>query len=86
MLNFPNPSRSHDATRHCVRFWGYDGPLEVASFVDEGALLHIARGAKSTEAELLRIFDRNRECIQKAARKAYERRRESSCELIASDL
>jgi hypothetical protein len=24
MLNFPNPCRVHDASRHCVCFWGYD--------------------------------------------------------------
>ena len=29
-LNFPNPSRSYDASRHCVCFWGYDGAREVA--------------------------------------------------------
>jgi Protein of unknown function (DUF1488) len=32
-LNFPNRSRSYDATRRAVRFWGHDGPMEAAFFV-----------------------------------------------------
>ena len=31
MLKFPNASRSYDPTRHCVRFWGHDGALEIRS-------------------------------------------------------
>jgi glucose/arabinose dehydrogenase len=32
------PSRSYDATRRAVRFWGHDGPMEAAFFVNEDAL------------------------------------------------
>ncbi len=42
MLNFPNISRSYDATRRCVRFWGHDGALEVSFFVEEAAVYRIA--------------------------------------------
>ena len=48
-LNFPNPSRSYDETKHCVRFWAYDESLRFRFFVEEDALCSIdpkARGAK----------------------------------------
>lgn len=85
MLNFPNASRSYDATRHCVRFWGYDGALEVQFFVEDRALALIAPGTAKDEGSLLRSFDGNRDRIFEAARRAYQRRRKGSYELIASD-
>ena len=63
MLNFPNASRSYDATRHCVRFWGYDGALEVSFFVEDDALSRIAPETKRDESSMLNSFDRNRERI-----------------------
>ncbi len=44
-LNFTNESRSYDATRHAVRFWGYDGSREVSFFVTEDALRRLEAGA-----------------------------------------
>ncbi|MGB9389555.1 MAG: DUF1488 family protein, partial [Xanthobacteraceae bacterium] len=32
-LTFPNQSRSFDATRCAVRFWGHDGAMEASFFV-----------------------------------------------------
>ena len=32
-IMFPNASRSYDATRHAVRFWGYDSAMEWSFFV-----------------------------------------------------
>ena len=32
-LAFPNSSRSYDATRHAVRFWGHDTAMEWSFFV-----------------------------------------------------
>ena len=32
-LDFPNPSRSYDATERSIRFWGHDGALEVVFFI-----------------------------------------------------
>ena len=29
-LDFPNESRSYDAKRNLVRFWGYDSALEIS--------------------------------------------------------
>jgi Protein of unknown function (DUF1488) len=31
-LSFPNQSRSFDATRCAVRFWGHDGAMEASFF------------------------------------------------------
>jgi Protein of unknown function (DUF1488) len=84
MLDFPNASRSYDAARHCIRFWGSDGAMEVSFFLDESALAGLA-GPSSSEASLLQSFDQNRERILKAARKVYERRRKGSYDLFATD-
>ncbi len=85
MLNFPNVSRAYDATRRSVRFWGYDGALEVQFFVDDRALVRITPGTTKEESSLLRSFDGNRERIFDVARRVYQRRRKGSYELIASD-
>lgn len=84
-LNFPNFSRSYDATRRSVRFWGYDGALEFSFFVEDSALCRIAPGTSHEEAALLKIFDDNREWIFKVASAVYSRRRKGSYALIASD-
>ena len=84
MLEFPNASRSYDATRRCIRFWGSDGAIEVSFFLDETALIGLA-GPSSSEALLIESFDQNRERILKAARKVYDRRRKGSYDLFASD-
>ncbi len=85
MLNFPNVSRAYDATRRCVRFWGYDGALEVHFFVEDRALVRMAPGTGRDESSLLESFDGNRDRIFEAARRVYSRRRKGSYELIASD-
>jgi hypothetical protein len=85
MLNFPNASRSYDPTRRCIRFWGHDGAIEVSFFMEEAALMGIARGEPHGESSLLESFDENRERILLTARKVYDRRRKGSYELIASD-
>jgi Protein of unknown function (DUF1488) len=85
VLNFPNVSRSYDATRRCVRFWGYDGALEVSFFVEEAALFRIAPETRHNQDAMLQSFDSNRERIIKVARKIYSGRRQGSYALIASD-
>jgi hypothetical protein len=70
-LNFPNPSRSYDATRRAVRFWGHDGPMEAAFFVNEDALRRIEPGMESDEAGLLGAFDSHRDLIHATAVRIY---------------
>ncbi len=73
-MNFPNPSRSYDSARHCVRFWGHDEACEVSFLVEEDALTQIDRATPQTEAGFLVAFDGNRDRIFAAARKVYSRR------------
>jgi Protein of unknown function (DUF1488) len=73
MLNFPNPSRSFDASRSRVRFWGYEGAVEISFFVDEGALRRLCPEMSSVEAGFLSAFDAARKRIHKVAAKVYAR-------------
>ncbi|MFS8975588.1 DUF1488 family protein [Cupriavidus necator] len=70
-LNFPNPSRSYDASRHCVCFWGYDNAREVAFQVSDDILLRLSHEAAAEEAALLATFDHHREQILGLARDIY---------------
>ena len=84
-LSFPNLSRSHDATRRAVRFWGYESSIEVSFFVTERALKHFDSGMNLEERDFLDVFDRNRDAILAAATRVYARGRRGSYELDAAD-
>ncbi|HBT44451.1 MAG: DUF1488 domain-containing protein [Alphaproteobacteria bacterium] len=77
-LNFPNVSRSYEAKRNRVRFWGYDSALEITFFVDSGLLARLCPDCGDGEAGLLKAFDTMIERIHDAARKAYKGNRERS--------
>jgi hypothetical protein len=85
MLNFPNDSRSYDPTRRGVRFWGYDGPMEVAFFVTAEALQRLHASAPEEE-ELLKTFDRHQSEIRSAANRSYKRGPRGSYQLTEKDL
>jgi hypothetical protein len=84
-LSFPNRSRSNDSTLRAVRFWGHDGAMEAAFFVNEEALKQIQPGTAPNEAGLLGAFDSHRDLIHAAAAKVYKRGRKGSYELIPAD-
>jgi Protein of unknown function (DUF1488) len=84
-LSFPNQSRSYDATRRAVRFWGHDSAMEASFFVTEDALKQIQPNARFDEVSLLGAFDANRDLIYAAAAKVYARGRKGSYELISTD-
>jgi Protein of unknown function (DUF1488) len=84
-IEFPNLCRSYDATRHCVRFSGYDGAMEKSFFVEEQAIWRLDMRAQKDEAGLLEAFDRHREQICKVASRAYGKRREGFYTLTAAD-
>ena len=84
-LSFPNQSRSFDATRCAVRFWGYDSAMEASFFVTDDALRRISPSVRSDGDGLLSAFDLNRELIYTIAVKVYRRGRKGSYELVAAD-
>lgn len=84
-IAFPNPSRSYDATRHAVRFWGHDSAMESSFFVTEGALKYVQPDVRLDEAGFLGAFDRNRDLIYATAIKVYRRGRKGSYELVSTD-
>ena len=84
-VEFPNPSRTYDATRRCVRFSGYDGAIEKFFFLEEEALGQLAGSGPNGVGTLLDAFDRHRDRICKIARRAYETGRARSYTLRAAD-
>ncbi len=85
-LEFPNSSRSYDATRRAVRFWGYDTAMEWSFFITADALKHVRPAMENDEAGMLAAFNSHRDRICAAARKLYARGRKGSYELGAEDL
>jgi len=84
-LSFPNQSRSYDATRHAVRFWGYDKAMETSFYVMADALRFLQPGTLSDEVGLLNAFDSNRDVICSTAAKVFARGNKGSYDLISSD-
>jgi hypothetical protein len=84
MLTFPNHSRSYDATRRAVRFWGYDSAMEMSFFVTEDALRLMQPNVRTEEGAFLSAFDQHRDLICAAAVKVYRRGGHGSYELDAS--
>jgi hypothetical protein len=72
-IAFPNASRSYDATRGVVRFWGYDSSMEAAFLITSDALRHMEPAAANDEESMLAAFDRHRARICQAAAKVYAR-------------
>jgi len=70
-LIFPNPSRSFDATRNCVRFWGYDATIEVSFFVEPGVFTRLCPEIEHAESGYLKAFDAARKRIYKVASAVY---------------
>ena len=84
-LMFPNASRSFDATRRAVRFWGHDSAMEWSFFVTEDALKHMHPAMDRDESGMLEAFDAHRELICAAAVKVYRREQKGSYELGVTD-
>jgi len=84
-LNFPNQSRSYDATRRAIRFWGHDSAMEASFFMNEDALKRIHPDMRLDETGFLTAFDLNRDLIYSAAVTVYERGHKGSYDLMAAD-
>ena len=85
-LDFPNESRSYDATRCAVRFWGYDSAMEWSFFVTAEALKRIEPSMIEGKTGMLAAFDMHRGKILVAAAKLYSQGRRGSYELGATDV
>jgi len=85
-ISFPNHSRSYDATRRAVRFWGHDRSMEAAFFMTTEALTRLQPNVQSDAVELLRAFDANRDRIHAIAARVYARGRKGSYDLVAADV
>jgi len=70
-LSFPNISRSFDANRNRVCFWGYDSAIEVSFFVEADALKRLCPEMGSTETGFLKAFDAALGQIHEVADKVY---------------
>ncbi len=84
-VNFPNVSRSYDATRSAVRFWGYDRAMENSFFVTSEALRHIQPNLQSDEEGLLLAFDQNRNLIYEVAARVFARGHRDAYNLVVAD-
>ena len=84
-INFPNRSRSYDATRRAVHFWGHDRAMESSFFVTADALKQIQPDLHFDAVDLLRAFDVNRDRIHAIAARVYARGRRGTYELNAAD-
>ena len=84
-LTFPNPSRSFDATRRAVRFWGHDSAMEASFFVTEDALRRLVPDVARDEDDLLAAFDTHRDAILAVAAKVYARGHKGSYDLVDAD-
>ncbi|HEY1540792.1 MAG TPA: DUF1488 domain-containing protein [Xanthobacteraceae bacterium] len=84
-LIFPNDSRSYDATRRAVRFWGYDSAMETSFFVTCEALKRLQPDLMPDQVAALLAFDHHRNAIYAAATKVYARGRKGSYELTAAE-
>lgn len=70
-LAFPNLTRSFEASKNRVRFWGHDNAIEITFFVSSDILSQLMPGTERSETAILRIFDSMRSDIHEAARRAY---------------
>jgi hypothetical protein len=85
-INFPNRSRSYDATRRMVRFWGHDRSMESAFFLMADALQKLQPNLQFEEGDVLRAFDSNRDRIYAIAAKVYARGHRGSYDINVADV
>ena len=87
-LSFPNKSRSFDPASNRVRFWAYDGAIEISFFVEGEAVRRLAKAKLVTEDEFLEAFDSVRDALHVVADRVYTHGPKGSytCVLSAGDV
>jgi hypothetical protein len=81
-LSFPNPSRSFDASRSGVCFWGYDSTIEISFFIATDVLKRLCPETGGAETDFLRAFDAVLKRIHEVAGKVYVRGGNGSCAYV----
>lgn len=84
-VTFPNQSRSYDATRRAIHFWGYDRSMEASFYLAAEALQRLQPNLQHDVVGLLNAFDINRDRIYAAAARVYARGHRGSYDLAASE-
>jgi len=74
-VEFPNMSRSFEAAKNRIRFWGYDRTIEITFFVEVEALAKIFPEVHLSETAALGAFDTAIEKIHQIARKTHSHSR-----------
>jgi hypothetical protein len=74
-LSFPNRERSYEARKDRVRFWGYDGSIEITFFIHADVLAGLVPERQNPNERALETFDNLTERIYAAANKVYSKRR-----------
>jgi hypothetical protein len=72
-IHFPNASRSYDANRRAIRFWGHDSAMERSFVISAYALRQLQPNVEMEEEALLGAFDTHRDRICQIAAKLYAR-------------
>ncbi len=78
MLNFPNSNRSFDEQRRLIRFWGSDGAIEVALYLELAALKKMVPTLEDTEPDCIGAFDTYIDRIHEVAKNVYRRNKRGS--------
>ena len=87
-LSFPNQSRSFDPASSRMRFWAYDGAIEISFFVEGDAIRRLTGAMLTTEDEFLEAFDSVRDALHEVADRVYagDPKGSYTCVLSATDL
>jgi hypothetical protein len=83
-LSFPNLSRSYDAARHRVRFWGHDDSIEIPFFIEESAIFKLFPATRNAEDGILAAFDAGRARVTEAAQRVYRPHQRRSFYVLAA--
>ena len=70
-LEFPNTSRNFEAEKNRVRFWGYDGAIEITFYIGADSLKRFDPEVSNSELLVLKAFDADLELIHQAAVRVY---------------
>lgn len=85
-IHFPNASRSYDASRRTIRFWGHDSAMERSFFITAHALRQLEPNVELEEGALLGVFDTHRDRICQVAARLYARGPRGSYEVGERDI